>query len=87
MTDLTSKQLRVLRGLAAFMRRRRHPPSIRALADYLLANPATIYQHLLTLKTKGYVERREGKLRILRNPDEQVKCILCGHELAEEAGP
>lgn len=66
MEDLTPRQREVLEMILACVEREGRFPSIREIAGALqLASPATIYQHLEALETKGCLYRR-GRRWMLR---------------------
>lgn len=56
MKNLTKKQSEVLRFIQAFIKDYDYSPSYREIAEGMgLSSPATIHQHLQTLKSKGYL--------------------------------
>ena len=66
MEDLTPRQREVLETILACVEREGRFPSIREIAGVLrLASPATVYQHLEALETKGGLYRR-GRRWMLR---------------------
>ena len=61
---LTQKQDRVLRTILRFLAREDRPPTTRELARLLGRHVKTVYQHLLVLERKGYIQRRNGRIRV-----------------------
>ncbi len=61
---LTQKQDRVLRTILRFLAREDRPPTTRELARLLGRHVKTVYQHLLVLERKGYIQRRSGRIRV-----------------------
>jgi len=56
MSELTKRQSEILNFIKRFMRENDYSPSCREIADGMdLSSPATIHQHLQTLKSKGYL--------------------------------
>jgi len=62
MEPLTERQARVLRVILRFIEKEDRPPSMRELAALLRRHVKTVYQHLLALEQKGYIERRRGRI-------------------------
>ncbi|MFW6163493.1 MAG: LexA family protein, partial [Planctomycetota bacterium] len=59
MEALTKRQERVLRAIVRFVDREERPPTQRELAERLGVHQKTVYQYLLALERKGWVERRK----------------------------
>jgi len=64
MEPLTEGQERVLREILRFLDAEDRPPTNRELAARLGCHIKTVYQYLLTLERKGYIERRKGYIRV-----------------------
>lgn len=66
MKELTERQRRVLDTINAFFEREDRPPTTRELADELSRHVKTVYQYILVLERKGYIERRKGRIHVAR---------------------
>jgi len=64
MRTLTKRQQEVLGVIAEFYKQEQRPPTIRELAGRLACHIKTVYQHLLALEQKGWIERRKGRIRL-----------------------
>jgi len=64
MQPLTQRQERVLRTILRFFEKEDRPPTTRELAELLGCHVKTVYQYILALERKGYIERRRGRLRV-----------------------
>ena len=64
MEPLTEGQERVMRTILAFLGEEERPPTNRELAGRLGCHIKTVYQYLLALERKGYIERRKGRIRV-----------------------
>jgi len=63
MNTLTERQERLLRVILSFYEREERPPTTRELAGELRCHVKTVYQYILVLERKGYIERRRGRIR------------------------
>ncbi len=64
MESLTERQRQVLETILSFLDREDRPPTVRELGGLLGRHPKTVYQHILALERKGYLERRRGRIRV-----------------------
>ena len=64
MEPLTTRQERVLDTILRFLDAEDRPPTTRELASTLSCHVKTVYQYILALERKGYIERRKGHLRV-----------------------
>ena len=79
---LTERQEKVLRAIEDYILNHGYPPTIRQLGTLLsISNPSAVFKHILSLEKKGYLKRKEGKLRLVGFPavlDNQVRVPLVG---------
>ena len=61
---MTKRQERVLRMILKFFEDEERPPTTRELAELLRCHVKTVYQYVLVLERKGYIERRKGRIRV-----------------------
>ncbi|UCD56760.1 MAG: repressor LexA [Candidatus Hydrogenedentota bacterium] len=61
---LTERQEDVLEVVVRFFEREERPPTTRELAEELRCHVKTVYQYILVLERKGYIERRKGRIRL-----------------------
>ncbi|MFC1588141.1 transcriptional repressor LexA [Planctomycetota bacterium] len=64
MDVLTDKQARVFKAIINFAEVESRPPTIQELADSLSCHVKTVYQYILVLERKEYIERRKGRIHI-----------------------
>jgi len=64
MEALTDRQERVLRVILRFHEREERPPTTRELAGELRCHVKTVYQYIIALERKGWIERRKGRIRV-----------------------
>jgi len=64
MNTLTERQEYVLKIILRFFEREDRPPTTRELAEDLHCHVKTVYQYILLLERKGYIERRKGRIRL-----------------------
>lgn len=64
MQVLTERQKHVLQVILEFFEREERPPTTRELASELRCHIKTVYQYVLVLERKGYLERRKGRIRL-----------------------
>lgn len=64
MQVLTERQKHVLQVVLEFFEKEDRPPTTRELAGALRCHVKTVYQYILVLERKGYVERRKGRIRL-----------------------
>jgi len=64
MEPLTRGQERVLKAILQFFEDEDRPPTTRELAELLRCHVKTVYQYILVLERKGYIERRKGRIRV-----------------------
>jgi repressor LexA len=78
----TERQQIVLNAIEDFILNDGHPPTIRQLGERLgIINPSAVFKHILSLESKGYVERLGGELRLKGRPgltEERVAVPLVG---------
>jgi repressor LexA len=61
------RKTKILDYIAATLRARGYPPSVREIAHAVgLASPSAVHHHLLILQHEGYLERGEGQSRAIR---------------------
>jgi len=63
--EITPPQQRTLDAIREFIRKRGFPPTVQELAAILGISPASAYQQLQQLESKGYVRREPRKARSL----------------------
>lgn len=65
-TELTGRQIEILRLINTEVRRRGFPPSVREIAQIVgLSSPSTVKHHLDTLERLGYLQKVPGLPRAL----------------------
>jgi len=64
MEPLTKRQERALKAILKFFDDEDRPPTIRELAELLRCHVKTVYQYILVLERKGYIERRKGRIHV-----------------------
>jgi len=64
MESLTERKQQVLETILRFFEKEDRPPTTRELARLLGRHVKTVYQHLLVLERKGYIQRRNGRIRV-----------------------
>ena len=64
MKALTERQQRVLRTILRFLEREDRPPTTRELAEELGCHVKTVYQYILALERKGWIERHKGRVSV-----------------------
>ena len=62
MQVLTERQKHVLQVILVFFAGEDRPPTTRELAGELHCHVKTVYQYILVLERKGYIERRKGHI-------------------------
>lgn len=62
MDVLTERQKKVVADIIGFFERERRPPTTRELAEELNCHVKTVYQYVLVLERKGYIDRRKGRI-------------------------
>ena len=71
LTHLTKKQKQVLDFINRFKKDHGYAPSYREIAEELhLSSPATIFEHIRSLKSKGYLRGEDNQARALEVVDE-----------------
>ena len=79
---LTERQEKVLRAIEDYILNHGYPPTKRQLGTLLsISNPSAVFKHILSLEKKGYLKRKEGKLRLVGFPavlNNQVRVPLVG---------
>lgn len=64
---LSGKRMEILDYIAASLRDRGYPPSVREIADVVgLASPSTVHAHLAVLQQGGYLQRDPTKPRAIQ---------------------
>jgi len=65
--NLTKKQKLILDFIISFEKKNDYIPSISEIGEHFnLSSPATVHEHLETLKRKGYLEKEHNKPRSIR---------------------
>jgi repressor LexA len=65
-TELTGKRREILDFIAAQLRERGYPPSVREIGEAVgLASSSTVHTHLTTLQKQGYLRRDPTKPRAI----------------------
>jgi repressor LexA len=65
-TELTGKRREILDFIAAELRRRGYPPSVREIGEAVgLTSSSTVHTHLTTLQRQGYLRRDPTKPRAI----------------------
>src|SRR5580692_11650461 len=65
-TELTGKRREILDFIAAELRERGYPPSVREIGEAVgLTSSSTVHTHLTTLQKQGYLRRDPTKPRAL----------------------
>jgi repressor LexA len=65
-TELTGKRREILEFIAAELRGRGYPPSVREIGDAVgLTSSSTVHAHLTTLQKQGYLRRDPTKPRAI----------------------
>ena len=82
MEPLTERQERVLRTIVRFIEAEERPPTNRELAKRLGCHVKTVYQYLLALERKGYIERRKGYIRVAAEVRERRGIPIVGRVAA-----
>lgn len=79
---LTERQQKVLKAIEDFILEHGYPPTIRQLGTLLnISNPSAVFKHILSLEKKGYLKRKEGKVRLTGFPallENQTRVPLVG---------
>lgn len=65
-TQVTPRQLQVLRIVAEFQQSQCYSPTIAEVADVLSISRTTAFEHIGALREKGLLARSKGKVRSLR---------------------
>jgi len=82
------RKRRILDFIAATLRSRGYPPSVREIAVAVdLASTSAVHHHLQTLEREGYLERGAAQSRAIRlTPTAALRLGLSG-ELMPQAAP
>jgi len=74
MSELTKKQSEILRFIIDYVKEYDYAPSYREIGEHFnISSPATIHQHVQTLKTKGYLNVDSQKARSIELTDKIIK--------------
>lgn len=74
MSKLTKKQSEILNFIKNFIREEDYSPSYREIGEALgMSSPATIHQHIQTLKSKGFLDLDSGAPRSLELTSKVMK--------------
>jgi len=65
-TDVTPRQIRLLKALADFERSRCYSATMQELADELGIKRSTVFEHIAALRQKGLLTASRGRARSLR---------------------
>lgn len=80
---LSGKRMEILDYIAASLRDRGYPPSVREIADVVgLASPSTVHAHLAVLQQGGYLQRDPTKPRAIQvrhEPSEERRTSPARH--------
>ncbi len=66
MSDITARQQRILDVIAATVRARGYPPTVREIGAHFGFVPRSVFDHLKALERKGYLRRVASKSRSLQ---------------------
>lgn len=71
-TTLSAREQLVLDGIRSFVAEHGYPPTVRELGRRVgISSSQTIFQHLLTLEAKGWIQRDPKVARAIRVMDPQ----------------
>lgn len=74
MTNLSKRQSEILRFIIDFVKDYDYSPSVREIADGVgLSSPATVHQHMQTLKQKGFLNLDSNSPRSLELTNKVLK--------------
>jgi len=74
MSELTKKQSEILRFVSEYVKEYDYAPSYREIGDnFNISSPATIHQHVQTLKSKGFLNVDSQKARSIELTDKIIK--------------
>lgn len=86
MKGLTKKQYEVLQFIKRYIDEHSIPPSYREIKQYFgYSSLGTVYDHLKTLKRKGYIDAEQSTARSLTVEEEQTSEVL-GNRLIQVIG-
>ncbi|KKL92608.1 hypothetical protein LCGC14_1883010 [marine sediment metagenome] len=86
MQTLTQRQRQVLRFIIAYTKRESIAPAFWEIGKACGICLSTVYEHVTTLDTKGYIIRKFNERRgitILHDPDHPDVCPSCQRPFAE----
>jgi Mn-dependent DtxR family transcriptional regulator len=77
MTTYTKKQGQYLAFIYYYTKVNGRPPAEADMQRYFQTTPPTVHQMVLTLESKGFIEREPGRARTVRVllPVEQRPCL------------
>jgi repressor LexA len=83
------RKRKILDYIAATLRARGYPPSVREIAVAVdLASTSAVYHHLLMLEREGYLERGAAQSRAIRlTPTAALRLGLSGELMPQAAAP
>ncbi len=74
MGELTKKQSEILRFISDYVKEYDYAPSYREIGDnFKISSPATIHQHIQTLKSKGFLDVDAQKARSIELTNKVIK--------------
>ena len=78
MKTYTEKQGQYLAFIYYYSKIHRYPPSEAEMQQYFRVSPPSVHQMILTLETKGLIERTPGRARSIRLlvPREELPDLL-----------
>ena len=77
MEALTKRQRHALEAISRLSRKEARPPTTRELSQELHCHVKTVYQYIVILERKGYIERRKGRIYVTTGvqPDMSVPIV------------
>jgi len=74
MGELTKKQSEILRFISDYVKEYDYAPSYREIGEHFkISSPATIHQHIQTLKSKGFLDVDAQKARSIELTNKVIK--------------
>ena len=73
---LTTRQRRIVEFIAATVRERGYPPTVREIGEAVgLASPSTVHPHLAKLESAGHIRRDPTKPRAMFGCRDQAAAV------------
>jgi len=82
MEALTKRQKQALEAVSKLARKETRPPTTRELAQELRCHVKTVYQYIVILERKGYIERRKGRIYITADVQQDTGVPIVGQVAA-----